>query len=77
MMSRDSSHILLLSGLRLSECLGLRVKDVDFQNDVLTVRSGKGDKDRQLSFGASELTSVKGKTTAVTMHEIWLSSSMR
>ena len=34
-------------GLRLSECLKLRIKDVDFQDNVLTVRSGKGDKDRQ------------------------------
>ena len=33
------------SGLRLLECLQLRVKDVDFESDQLTVR-GKGDKDR-------------------------------
>jgi len=34
-------------GLRLQECLQLRVKDVDFERGCLTVRSGKGDKDRQ------------------------------
>ena len=34
------------SGLRLLECLQLRVKDVDFESDQLTVRGGKGDKDR-------------------------------
>jgi len=34
-------------GLRLSECLKLRIKDIDFKNDILTIRSGKGDKDRQ------------------------------
>lgn len=34
-------------GLRLQECLELRVKDVDFERGLLTVRSGKGDKDRQ------------------------------
>ena len=34
------------SGLRLSECLRLRVKDVDFGYRCVTVRSGKGDKDR-------------------------------
>jgi integron integrase len=33
-------------GLRLSELLHLRVKDVDLERDVLTVRCGKGDKDR-------------------------------
>jgi integron integrase len=34
------------SGLRLMECLRLRVKDVDLQARQITVRSGKGDKDR-------------------------------
>ncbi|MBI2890480.1 MAG: integron integrase [Nitrospirae bacterium] len=34
-------------GLRLQECLDLRVKDVDFEQGALTVRSGKGDRDRQ------------------------------
>jgi len=35
-------------GLRLMECLRLRIKDVDFENDLLMVRSGKGEKDRSL-----------------------------
>ncbi len=35
------------SGLRLLECLHLRVKDVDFDRHAITVRSGKGDRDRQ------------------------------
>ena len=34
------------SGLRLSELVSLRVKDVDFEHGSITVRSGKGDKDR-------------------------------
>ncbi len=34
-------------GLRLQECLQLRVKDVDFEQSILVVRSGKGDKDRR------------------------------
>lgn len=33
-------------GLRISEVLRLRVQDLDFENDVLFVRGGKGDKDR-------------------------------
>lgn len=33
-------------GLRLSECLRLRVKDLDFERLQVTVREGKGDKDR-------------------------------
>ncbi len=33
-------------GLRLQECLRLRVKDIDFDQGCIVVRSGKGDKDR-------------------------------
>ncbi|VGO22982.1 integron integrase [Pontiella sulfatireligans] len=33
-------------GLRVSETIRLRVQDLDFENDLLFVRSGKGDKDR-------------------------------
>lgn len=35
------------AGLRLQECIELRVKDVDFDRGTLTIRSGKGDKDRR------------------------------
>jgi integron integrase len=34
-------------GLRLRECVKLRIKDVDFERDCVTVRGGKGDKDRE------------------------------
>jgi integron integrase len=34
------------SGLRLLECLRLRVKDLDFDRGEITVRAGKGNKDR-------------------------------
>jgi integron integrase len=34
------------SGLRLLEALRLRVKDLDFRQEQITVRGGKGDKDR-------------------------------
>ncbi|NWK57714.1 integron integrase [Verrucomicrobiaceae bacterium N1E253] len=35
------------SGLRLMECMRLRVKDIDFANGLLLVREGKGGKDRR------------------------------
>ncbi|MBI4861094.1 MAG: integron integrase [Candidatus Riflebacteria bacterium] len=41
------TRMLYGSGLRLQECLELRIKDVDFQQHIVTVRSGKGEKDRQ------------------------------
>lgn len=34
------------AGLRLMECLRLRVQDIDFSRNELTVRDGKGSKDR-------------------------------
>ncbi len=34
------------AGLRLLECLELRVKDLDFERRQITIRSGKGAKDR-------------------------------
>jgi len=40
------AQLLYGSGLRLLECLALRVKDVDLAGCALTVRRGKGDKDR-------------------------------
>jgi integron integrase len=43
---RLMATLLYGAGLRLLECAHLRVKDVDFARNQLTVRSGKGDKDR-------------------------------
>lgn len=41
------------AGLRLAECLSLRVKDVDFGRRVVTVRDGKGAKDRAVMLPAA------------------------
>jgi integrase/recombinase XerC len=38
----------LQTGIRLSELANLRVDDVDFEHRLLTVRQGKGKKDRQI-----------------------------
>lgn len=47
----DGSHHLILSllygtGMRLSECLSLRVKDIDVEGRQITVRDARGEKDR-------------------------------
>lgn len=47
---QDTNHLMAMllygSGLRLMECIRLRVKDVDFDNHLIVVRDGKGNKDR-------------------------------
>jgi integrase len=41
------ASLLYGSGMRLSECLNLRVKDLDFGSNEIIVRGGKGDNDRR------------------------------
>lgn len=47
------------SGLRVSEALRLRIKDVDFQRRELLVRDGKGAKDRVTVLAESSLPAMK------------------
>lgn len=47
----EGTHLLMArllygTGMRLTECAQLRVKDVDFQRRQITIRQGKGNKDR-------------------------------
>jgi integrase/recombinase XerD len=48
--SRDSAmvHILAFGGLRVSELCHLKLEDIEFERNLLHVRSGKGDKDREV-----------------------------
>jgi integrase/recombinase XerD len=47
---RDSAivHVLAFAGLRVSEVCHLELEDVEFERNILHVRSGKGDKDREV-----------------------------
>lgn len=45
-MARLMVQIMYGAGLRVTECMRLRVKDVDFGNHYIVVREGKGAKDR-------------------------------
>ncbi len=40
------ASLLYGAGLRLMECVRLRVKDIDFRMNEITIRDGKGNKDR-------------------------------
>jgi integron integrase len=60
----DGSHYLIASllygsGLRLNEGLQLRVKDLDFEYHQITVRNGKGAKDRVTMMPESLVASLK------------------
>src|SRR5687768_2066626 len=47
------------SGLRISECLSIRVKDVDFDRREIAVRSGKGSKDRRVPLPVSAIAALR------------------
>ena len=49
------------SGLRLMECLRLRVKDLDFERLEMTVRHGKGGKDRVTMLPQSVVPALKNQ----------------
>ena len=49
------------SGLRLIECCRLRVKDVDFARRQITVRQGKGGKDRSTMLPAAVRSELNGQ----------------
>jgi len=58
------------SGLRIMECLRLRVKDVDFERCEILVREGKGFKDRVTMLPASLVQLLKQQLERVkTLHE--------
>lgn len=55
-------QLLYGSGLRISECLRLRVKDIDFSQQSLLIRDSKGNKDRQTLLPASAIGSLRKAT---------------
>lgn len=58
-LERLMAGLLYGAGLRLRECLELRVKDLDFDRGELTVRGGKGAKDRVTMLPAKLYTPLR------------------
>ena len=52
-------QLLYGGGLRLTECLRLRVKDIDFGQKLVVVRDGKGQKDRTTTLPDSIVLSLQ------------------
>ncbi|MEW6684114.1 MAG: integron integrase [Nitrospirota bacterium] len=64
------AKLLYGSGLRIMEAVRLRVKDIDVQMKQVTVRSGKGDKDRVTTFSATLGPLLQNHLAGVkTMHQ--------
>jgi integron integrase len=58
---RLMAELMYGSGLRVMECVRLRIKDVDFGNRYIIVRSGKGDKDRRVPLPKKVVPSLKAQ----------------
>ena len=65
------------SGMRISEAIRLRVHDIDYDMKALTVRSGKGNKDRVTTFPESLVPLLKNHLTKVKlMHDCDLKTGL-
>lgn len=62
-------RLLYGTGLRISEALELRVKDVDFGHQALVVRQGKGKKDRVVMLPSSLQPALKDQLLRA--HAVW------
>jgi len=58
------------AGLRVNECLKLRIKDIDFHRHEITIRDGKGKKDRLTVLPKSTVLDLQEKIAKVKLlHE--------
>lgn len=58
------------TGMRLLECLRLRVQDVEFERNLIVVRRGKGDKDRLVPLPAVVVPALRTQLESVRrLHE--------
>jgi len=58
-VTKIMTKLLYGSGLRLMECMRLRVKDIDFENRQVIVRDGKGENDRATVLPESVVAELK------------------
>lgn len=56
------------AGLRVSEAARLRIKDLDFERLIITVRDGKGSKDRTTLLPASRIEQLRDRIAAIRAH---------
>ena len=83
---RLMAELIYGGGLRVLECCRLRVKDIDFDNNLLFVRDGKGKKDRSTLLAESVKTALRahlervralhGQDLAAGVGEVWLPDAL-
>jgi integron integrase len=64
-MQRDMAALLYGTGMRLMECIRLRVQDVDFGRGQIVVRHGKGGKDRAVPLPAASVDALRSQIDRV------------
>jgi len=70
-------RLLYGTGMRLMEAMRLRVKDIDFDSNIILVRGGKGDKDRVVPLPASLVQPLRDQLAVRRkMHDIDLARGM-
>ncbi len=84
--ARLAALLMYGAGLRLLECLRLRVKDIDFGLNVVMVRGGKGGKDRRtllpavlkplLTTHLEEVKALHERDLASGFGDVWLPESL-
>ena len=58
-VTKTMTKLLFGSGLRLMECMRLRVKDIDFDHRQIIIRDGKGENDRSTVLPESIIAELK------------------
>lgn len=59
------ARLLYGAGMRLMECMARRIKDLDFERREITVRNGKGDKDRMAALPLSLVAPLRDHLATV------------
>ncbi|MEM4245370.1 MAG: tyrosine-type recombinase/integrase [Candidatus Nanoarchaeia archaeon] len=74
--SRDKTRLIIeliySSGLRVSEAVSLKVNDLDFDNHIIRVKSGKGSKDRITILSTNLIPELKRYILTLNNDEVYL-----
>lgn len=64
--------LLYSAGLRVSECISLKIRDLDLENEEGWIRAGKGNKDRSFGVAKSLIQEIKKYIQTLDEKEVYL-----